>query len=187
LKLYNQRSDNAKENQDKARKTGKRKGTGNSRPPDPKKRLDDDVDMLVKEILAGDELSDNHMTYANKILRQQFPDVDGLQATVLSQIGGFCPVKSDSDTVQIHHTGRSHWVTSTMLNDKITLYDSSFDETDPLSSCLQLQLALIYKSRVEEDDNGEKTLVIEIPAVQQQSGTSDCGVFAIAFAYHAGM
>ena len=31
----------------------------------------------------------------------------------------------------------------------------------PFSSSLQIQLALIYKNRTEEDDNGEKTLFVE--------------------------
>ena len=194
LKLYIQRSDNTKEDPTKEdpEKTEdnrkKRKGKNiSSHAPDPKKKcLEDNVDKLVKEILAGDELSDDHMTYANKLLHQKFPDLDGLQSPLLSQNDGFCPVKSDCDSVQIHHTGQFHWVTSALFNDTITLYDSKFNEK-PLSSSLQIQLALIYKSRTEEDDNGEKTLFVEIPAVQQQSGASDCGLFAIAFAYHAGM
>ena len=194
LKLYIQRSDNTKEDPTKEdpEKTEdnrkKRKGKNiSSHAPDPKKKcLGDNVDKLVKEILAGDELSDDHMTYANKLLHQKFPDLDGLQSPLLSQNDGFCPVKSDCDSVQIHHTGQFHWVTSALFNDTITLYDSKFNEK-PLSSSLQIQLALIYKSRTEEDDNGEKTLFVEIPAVQQQSGASDCGLFAIAFAYHAGM
>ena len=32
-----------------------------------------------------------------------------------------------------------------------------------------------------------KFFPIEYPAVQQQTGGKDCGVFAIAFAYHAGI
>ena len=32
-----------------------------------------------------------------------------------------------------------------------------------------------------------KSLFMEVPAVQQQNGGSDCGLLAIAFAYHAGI
>ena len=54
---------------------------------------------------AGYEFCDDHnMTYANKLLQQQFPDLDGLQSPLLSQNDGFCLVKSDCDSVQIHHT-----------------------------------------------------------------------------------
>ena len=51
-------------------------------------------------------------------------------------------------------------VTSALLNDTITLYDSRFNEK-PLSASLQTRLALVYKSRTEEDDNGEKTLFLK--------------------------
>ena len=91
-----------------------------------------------------------------------------LQSPLLCQNDGFCPVKSDCDSVQIDHTGQFHWVTSALLNDTITLYDSRFNEK-PLSSSLQIQLALIYKSRREEDDNCEKTLFVEIPAEYNNS------------------
>ena len=62
--------------------------------------------------------------------------------------------------------------------------DSKFSGI-PLSSSLQIQLALIYRSKIEDND-GDKSFFVEIPAVQQQSGASDCGIFVIAFAYHAG-
>ena len=129
LKLYIQRSDNTKEDpiKEDPEKTEdnrkKRKGKNiSSHAPDPKKKcLEDNVDKLVKEILAGDELSDDHMTYANKLLQQPFPDLDGLQSRLLSQNDGFCPVKSYRDSVQIHYTGHFHWVTSALLNDTITI------------------------------------------------------------------
>jgi len=37
----------------------------------------------------------------------------------------------------------------------------------------------------EEEGHGYKYLEVKVPAVQEQSGVKDCGVFAIAFAYHA--
>ena len=46
-------------------------------------------------------------------------------------------------------------------------------------------LAQIYKSKIEVED-GIKELYIDCPAVQQQKGSVDCGVFAIAFAFHLG-
>ena len=49
-----------------------------------------------------------------------------------------------------------------------------------------MQLALIYKTRIKERVD-VKFFPIEYPAVQQQKGGKDCGVFAIAFAYHTGI
>ena len=67
------------------------------------------------------------------------------------------------------------------------LYDSRFKGGD-LSSSLQVQLAQIYKTCItkeEDEEYGYKFLEINVPAVQLQQGVKDCGVFAIAFAYHA--
>ena len=46
-----------------------------------------------------------------------------------------------------------------------------------------MQLTRIYRPEYED----EKFLSSECPAVQQQQGSIDCGVFAIAFPSHAGI
>ena len=119
------------------------------------------------------------------MLQQQFPVLNGLQSPLLSQNNGFCPVTSES--IQIHHTGNFHWVTSCSIGGNIQLYDSRFKGGN-LSSSLQVQLAQIYKTCItkeEDEEDGYKFLEINAPAVQLQQGVKDCGVFAIAFAYHA--
>ena len=69
------------------------------------------------------------------------------------------------------------------MNDTISVYDSKFSGA-PLSSSLKVQLALIYKARITEE---EKFISLERPVLQQQQGSTDCGVFGIAFPYHAGV
>ena len=58
-----------------------------------------------------------------------------------------------------------------------------------MSSSLQVQLAQISTSCITkeegEEEDGYKFLQIEVAAVQMQQGETDCGLFAIAFAYHA--
>ena len=49
----------------------------------------------------------------------------------------------------------------------------------------QIQLAQIYRVSIQEEEDGDKFLTVKVPAVQQQTGKVDCGIFAIAFAYHA--
>lgn len=178
LKLYTKRDNLQKE--DKKGKGNKRKGEDNDKVP-PKKQCV--KDNLVKEILAGNELGDEHMTFATTLLQQQFPNLGGLQSTLLAQNNGFCPVIKGIDSIQIHHTGQFHWVTSTVFKDTISVYDSKYRGI--LSSNLQVQLALIYKNGIAEEKD-KKFLLVKSPAVQQQRGSTDCGVFAIAFAYHAG-
>ena len=56
-----------------------------------------------------------------------------------------------------------------------------------MSSSLTHQLASIYRPLVTVEEDGEEVdphLVVHVPPVQQQSGTTDCGAFAIAFAVH---
>ena len=67
------------------------------------------------------------------------------------------------------------------------MYDSNFSGGD-LSSLLTHQLALVYRTLITVEEDGEEVdphLVVHIPPVQQQKGTTDCGLYAIAFAVHA--
>ena len=89
--------------------------------------------------------------------------------------------------VQIHHINGDHWVTSCCIGNEVTVYNSKFSG-GVLSSSLTHQLALIYRSLVVIEEDGEEVdphIVVHIPPVQQQDGDDDCGVFAIAFALHA--
>ena len=75
---------------------------------------------------------------------------------------------------------RDHWVATNYHQDEIRLYDTKC--FPKLHGCLQEQIALIYK----EAANGNTLTVKAIP-VQQQSGGEYCGLFSIAFAYHAAL
>ncbi len=135
------RQDN--ENQRKEQSTSK--GKGKSRHAPRKQQINE---QLAIEILTGAKLTDQHMTFATTLLKQQFPEVDGLQSTLLSQINAFRPVgRSDHNSIQLHHTGQFHWVMSASVSGKIYLYDSKFSG-GPLSSSLQVQLSLIYNTSI---------------------------------------
>ena len=77
--------------------------------------------------------------------------------------------------MQIHHTGKCHWVTSSSIGDHVAVYDSLYSG---LSEDLTVQLAQCYRDYV--DGMGE--LHVDVPPVQQQRGATDCGLFGIAFA-----
>ena len=71
----------------------------------------------------------------------------------------------------------------------MSVYDSKYSGGD-LDSSLTHQLALIYCALITVEENGEEVdphLVVHVPPVQQQKGSSDCGVYAIAFAVHAAL
>ena len=140
----------------------------------------------LKQISMEKPLNDEHITFAQNLLQQQFPILNGLQTPLMSQNNGFWPVTDES--IQIHHTGQFHWVTSCSIGGDIQLYDSRFKGGD-FSSSLQVQLAQIYTTCITkeegEEEDGYKFLQIEVPAVQMQQGETDCGLFVIAFAYYA--
>ena len=88
-------------------------------------------------------LDDSHISLAQEILELQFPHIDGLQNTLLSQAGGFSPVKREA--IQIHHISGNHWITSSSIGLEIKVYDSKFSGSE-LSSLLTHQLAEVYKT-----------------------------------------
>ena len=74
----------------------------------------------------------------------------------------------------------NHWVVSSFLDGVISLYNSLSSTT--LSAELVARIYNHLKGSVE--DGG---LTVHHIPVQKQKGVSDCGPFAIAFAYHAAL
>ena len=68
----------------------------------------------------------------------------------------------------------------------MTVYDSKY--SGDLDSSLTRQLALIYRALITvEEDGVDPHLIVHVLPVQQQKGSSDCGVYAISFAVHAAL
>ena len=57
----------------------------------------------MQQIIEGEMLTDEHISFAQHLLLEQFPTLDGLQSPLLSQTNAFSPVTTES--IQIHHTG----------------------------------------------------------------------------------
>ena len=76
---------------------------------------------------------------------------------------------------------RNHWVTTSLHDGEVRLYDSCF-HGHKLSASIEEQLVRIYKTSVRD-----RVLPVTVMPVQQQTGSVDCGVFSIAFAYHAAL
>ena len=124
-------------------------------------------------IIGNHRLDDNVINQAQNVLMKQFPNTGGWQDTVLSQTS-FSTVAEES--IQIHHTGKNHWVCSTSMDGHLRVYDSS--SCKRLTSSMEVQLAKCYKNLATGS-----TLAVELPAAQVQRGGVNCGLFAIAFAY----
>ena len=50
---------------------------------------------MSKSLRDGDWLGDDHMELAQDLLKKQFPDIDGLQPTILSQKDAFIPIQTE--------------------------------------------------------------------------------------------
>ena len=80
--------------------------------------------------------------------------------------------------VQIHHElERDHWVVSSYIDAEVRLYDSL--SNGKISNSLSVQLAELYRPAIRND-----LLPVTLVSVQQQEGSSDCGPFSIANAFH---
>ena len=88
-----------------------------------------------------------------------------------------CISSEGFDSIQIHHTGTFHWVTSTTFGRPRCAMARIMDSKSAgssLSSSLECQIARIYSSKKEK-------FTVEMVPVHQQEGSEDYGVFAIAF------
>ena len=117
------------------------------------------------------------------MIKKAFPNIDGLQDPVLGDGNHYIP--NVNEGIQIHHVG-NHWVTSSSIGGIVSVYDSKFYRN--LSNSLQCQLATIYKLMITREEDGEVVdphIAVCIPNIPQQQGVADCGVYAIAYAFHA--
>ena len=73
---------------------------------------------------------------------------------------------------------RQQWVATAYIDGQVWLYDSKF--TGNLSTCLTNQICQVYRNAVVDEN-----LLAAIVAVQQQTGTTECGVMDMANGYHA--
>ena len=68
-------------------------------------------------IEKGKWLEGHHISAAGKVLRQQFKDkINGLQDPGKAENPSLFIPQSSDPTIQIHHNGTNHWLTSTCKN-----------------------------------------------------------------------
>ena len=113
-----------------------------------------------KEILLSDSwLNDWLINAAQKLLQVAFPNIPGFQCTLLGQALAF-----NVDWLMISTIGTKH--------PEVNVYDSLYSFTSP---SLKLQISsLLYRQHLH--------IMLVFKDVQMQCGSSDCGVFSIAFA-----
>ena len=118
-------------------------------------------------------LNDNHMLCALILLKQAFPELDGLEST-LRQQKGLTPLP-DRPSLQILHINDNHWVVASTIDcppeANILLYDSLYTTINNQTKLLLAELVHSTKS----------TFTVGLANVKKQSGSKDCGLFSVAF------
>ena len=131
-------------------------------------RRDAMLDSLAKD---GSWLTDIHISKACQLLKSQFPNVLGFQASVLSQKSMFKRI--EGSYVQIINTNSNHWITVAGIHGSLVrVYDSKYKS---ISDDTKRQIALLTAS-----DKDYITIALE--NTQFQHGPNDCGLYAIAYA-----
>ena len=129
-------------------------------------------------LLGSGWLNDCHILAAEKLLKKQFPTVDGLLSPIIgASEAGFALVEEGA--IQIHNNGHHHWLTSTvgiLSPNYVEIFDSLSGGS--LSLHLRRQLSDLY--RLVADKDGKIQVTIK-PVQQQRLGKGNCGLFLIAF------
>lgn len=125
-------------------------------------------------LINGRKLSDVHMNTAQQLLQAKFNDFNGFQSTLLQATKS---LRSQQNIIQIIHIAdRDHWATISTLGetepDHVKYYDSLFNtlSSETQTTIVQLIQPKSYKVHVS---------IMESP---RQTGSIDCGLFAVAVA-----
>lgn len=123
-----------------------------------------------KIVLQSQQLTDRHIDFAQEMLRIQFPDILGLQSTLLLQTYSrkLPKIPKNALFLQIMHSRGNHWIVIYVLaSSNIQVFDSVYNSVDEETKKLCVKIF-----------GPEKT--IEMGKCTKQEGSIDCGVHAIA-------
>ena len=120
-------------------------------------------------IRNNEEIGDFIILQAMNLLQKQYPTITTQPPSLAFSTGySYCP----SETVQITHTGAHHWVLLLSMYSKIAIYDNlNLQPTDFLLN----QIRQLFSC-----DNSMPNF--EQIKCYEQVGSTDCGLFAIAYA-----
>ena len=113
-------------------------------------------------------LDDSVIFSALQLLKRQYPLLIIQPPSLIYSCFEYCPF----ETIQILHNGNHHWILVTSFNGDITIYDSL--NTNPTSSIIK-QLSQLFSP----DDTVPS---YKTSPCHQQIGSTDCGLFSIAYA-----
>ena len=127
-----------------------------------------------KSLINGRWLNDAVITAGQKLLKDAYPHIGGLQPTILGMTLAFEVQRGEF--LQVLHINDNHWITASNIGcpvATIDLFDSM--QCTKLSFRPKAQIAALLFT-----DQPEITVCFQ--PVQLQQGTNDCGFFLLAFA-----
>ena len=128
------------------------------------------TDVEKDYLLNGEDLCDNLINAAMKLLNRDIPHVSFQSSTLHGNMLEYCPF----ETIHVHHNGQGHFCTSSSIGGVVTLYDSL---KQPPTSELLTQITSLYSP--------DPSIVPQINITRiecKQKGVNDCGLFALAYA-----
>ena len=131
--------------------------------------------MDKQQLDSGGWLTDNHISAAQTLLKDQFPHIDGLQPPTLSETEEWSVLLSEGVQI-LNDPSKKHWICVSTVGcptNVINLYDSlKSSRASPNTVC---QIANFFHCQ-------NSSFTIQGISSKTQSGTADCGLFAIATA-----
>ena len=126
-------------------------------------------DILKAGIVSGQQLNDEHINFAQKLLKARFPCLNGLRSTLLQSHKQSLP---ESEQVgQIVHSRGNHWIALSSLNSSdrtVNVYDSLYDTLDGNTEDI---INSLFRPHF---------IKLKMVPSQRQEGGRDCGLFSIA-------
>lgn len=131
------------------------------------------LSVIEKVIISsGQRLTDNHLHFVQALLKDQFPDICGLNNTLtLNKAQSGSSLKSNG--LQIIFCRSDHWIVASTINCKpnvVNIYDSIYKDVDSDTRVLLAHLVGITEDHLQ----------INMEEITRQTGGADCGVFAAA-------
>ena len=150
----------------------------------------------IEHLQSGQMLEDTHKMAAQNLIQQQFSQLQGCQSTLLCQNKQFVPVNGNGNgTFEIlartHRlatidTGAYMFVPKAILIlynawTLLKLYLCDSLASDKLTQTLEESIRVLFQNTSEDN----VVTIHRLPVQQQKKGSMNCGIYAIAYAFHA--
>ena len=125
------------------------------------------------QLYGGHLLDDIHIGAAQMLVKMQFPEIGGLQNTLIQNSKNVQPFQGPKNLQIVHMSDINHWIViSTMAckENEIEVYDS-------LSAMLNLESETVIARYLNATS---PHILMKFVNISMQSGSTECGLYAIA-------